>query len=159
MMCLIPVRRFRTCVVWIAFVVFIFIESNVAQLIRKQDVVLQIVIPYQHSAANKFQTTHANAKQTIKHGREVEYNNMRRRFAINTWLNFTDSESPQEILNLFCKEIFTRPVNTILSLNYGTDTTSSNNYILKLAEHLGYPVISWDPAYPGALQVRHTHSI
>ncbi|KAH3869433.1 hypothetical protein DPMN_032600, partial [Dreissena polymorpha] len=128
--------------------------TSVAQLLpTKQDVVLQIVMPHQTSAANKYETTHANAKQTIKHGRETAYNNLRRRFAINTWLNFTDSNSPKEILNLFCKEIFAKHVNAILSLNYGTDTASSNNYIMKLAENLGYPVISWDPHYPGALEM------
>ncbi|XP_052268514.1 glutamate receptor ionotropic, NMDA 2B-like [Dreissena polymorpha] len=119
----------------------------------KQDVVLQIVIPHQTSAVNKYENAHANAKQTIKHGRESDYNNLRKRFSINTWLNFTDSNSPKEILNLFCKEIFAKHVNAILSLNYGTDTASSNNYIMKLAENLGYPVISWDPNYPGALEM------
>ncbi|KAH3869441.1 hypothetical protein DPMN_032608 [Dreissena polymorpha] len=130
--------------------------TPVAQLMSmKQDVVLQIVIPHQTSAVNKYENAHANAKQTIKHGRESDYNNLRKRFSINTWLNFTDSNSPKEILNLYCKEIFAKHVNAILSLNYGTDTASSNNYIMKLAENLGYPVISWDPNYPGALEVKY----
>lgn len=119
----------------------------------RQDVVLQIVMPYQQSAEKQFQSTHLKLKEKIKHSREVAYGNLRQQFAINSWLNFTQTESPSEILSLFCSQIFQKPVNTILSLNYGSGSASSNSYILQLANHLGYPVISWDPHYPGALQV------
>ena len=119
----------------------------------KQDVVMQIVIPYESSSETKLQTTHVIEKQTIMHGFEKPYDEMRQLFLIDTWLNFTQTQTPTEILNLFCTEIFVKQVNTMLVFNYGTGVESSNDYIQKLAEHLGYPVISWDPQYPGALEV------
>lgn len=124
------------------------------QFLRRQDVELQLVVPFHALAERKFQSTHVLTKETIIHGLEVDYTNLRQRFAINSWLNFTDTQAPAEILGIFCKEIFTKSVNIIVNLNYGIDTTSSNNYIMQLASFLGYPVISWDPHYPGALQVK-----
>ena len=123
------------------------------QSVAKQDVVMQIIVPYQSSAMSKYDKTHVYAKEQINRGREKNYSNLRDHFEINSWLYYTEKETPTEILTLFCTEIFSKHVNTILSLNRGSGTESSNNYILQLAEYLGYPVISWDPNYPGALQV------
>jgi hypothetical protein len=134
-------------------IVLIVIFCQCCVVNTKQDVVLQIIMPFRSTVETKYQSTHVLTKERIKHGREVEYRNLRRQFTINSWLDFTKTESPSEILSLFCNEVFTKPVNTILSLNHGAGTEASNNYILKLADHLGYPVISWDPHYPGALQV------
>ncbi|XP_045213754.2 glutamate receptor ionotropic, NMDA 2B-like [Mercenaria mercenaria] len=136
----------------ILVLIFMCTDYSVVNAVPRQDVVLQIVMPYQSLAENKYQSTHVRTKERIKHGREIAYRNLRRQFVIDSWLNFTQSESPAEILSLYCNQIFKKPVNTILSLNHGSGTESSNNYILQLADHLGYPVISWDPHYPGALQ-------
>mgnify|MGYP000007602886 FL=1 len=140
----------------ICFVFTLSLNNNccVGQFSMRKDVELQFIVPFHASAENRFRSTHLEAKDTIKYGYEVEYKRLRQHFAINSWLNFTDTQTPDEILGIFCKEIFTKSVNTIVNLNYGVGTTSSNNYIMQLASHLGYPVISWDPHYPGALQVR-----
>ena len=119
----------------------------------KQEVVMQIIVPRQ-SLETKLQAVHVYEKETINRGREPHYRYLREKFLIDSWLNSTHSETPAEILTLFCSEVFARHVNTIMSLNYGSGTVASNDYIMQLADNLGYPVISWDPHYPGALQVR-----
>lgn len=141
-----------TCLLWI----FMFSRQSkwcAAQLVPRQNVVLQIVMPQQAMAENKYQSAHLVTKETIKHGREVIYRNLRDQFNIDSWLNFTITSSPSEVLSLFCNQIFNRNVNTIVALNHGPVRASTNSYILQLADTLGYPVISWDPHYPGALQV------
>lgn len=154
---MLPVKScisFRDLLALIVLSILILTQLQcVAQTTSTQEVVMQIVLPYQSMAEKKYQIAHVDTKGTIKHGREVIYNNLREHFAIDSWLNFTKSESPNEILSLFCNQIFKKHVNTILTLNHGSGTEASNNYILQLADHLGYPVISWDPHFPGALQV------
>lgn len=137
-------------------IVVVTLSENccIGQAGMRKEVAVQLIVPYHASVEKRFQSTHVTVKEIIKHGRETHYESLRHQFAINSWLNFTDTQTPEEILRIFCKEIFAKPVNTIVNLNYGTDTTSSYNYIMQLADHLGYPVISWDPNYPGALQVR-----
>ena len=119
----------------------------------RQDVVMQIIVPRQ-SLEMKLQNIHVYEKEKINRGREPLYRYLREKFVIDSWLNSTHSETPTEILTLFCSEVFARHVNTIVSLNHGSGTVASNDYIMQLAANLGYPVISWDPHYPGALQVR-----
>lgn len=135
-------------------IVLFMIWSQCYVVNTKQDVVLQIIMPFRSTIETKYQATHVVTKERIKHGRQIEYRALRRQFSINSWLDFTKTQSPEEILSLFCNKVFPKPVNTILSIYHGSGTTASNNYILQLADHLGYPVISWDPHYPGALQVR-----
>lgn len=69
-----------------------------------------------------------------------------------------DTNSPKEIMNMFCDQILPNQVNTLLHLDLKTDRTSSisTNYIMNVAEQLGYPLISWDPDYAGALEVSNT---
>lgn len=119
----------------------------------KQDVVMQIIVRLQ-TLEPKLQGIHVYEKETINRGRDRVYDYLRERFVIDSWLNSTQSETPAEILTLFCSEIFSRHVNTIVSFNYGSGSVAANDYILQLADNLGYPVISWDPQFPGALQVK-----
>ena len=129
----------------------------------KQDVVMQIIVPLQ-SLEPKLQPIHVYEKTSINMGFDPAFRKLRDKFVIDSWLNSTQSETPAEILTLFCSEVFVRHVNAILSFNYGSGSVSANDYIMQLAETLGYPVISWDPQYPGALQVsilitKHAYSI
>ncbi|XP_059165876.1 glutamate receptor ionotropic, NMDA 2B-like [Physella acuta] len=66
-------------------------------------------------------------------------------------------DSPREILDTFCKGMFPNHVITLLNINNPlgmSRRTSSNKYILKLAEFLGLPIISWDSEYVGDSQSR-----
>ncbi|KAJ8317865.1 hypothetical protein KUTeg_002956 [Tegillarca granosa] len=65
-----------------------------------------------------------------------------------------DTNSPEEIMNMFCDKILPNQVNTLLHLDLKSDRTSriSSNYIMNVAEQLGYPLFSWDPDYAGALE-------
>ena len=125
------------------------------QPVIKQDVVLQIITQFQSSTEHIYDTAHVLTKEKINRGWDPTYKHLRDHFVINSWLNFTETASPSEILSLFCTGIFTKNVNTITLIKYAMASTSSYNYIMQLAQHLGYPVISWDPNYPGALQVSH----
>ncbi|KAJ8318488.1 hypothetical protein KUTeg_003579 [Tegillarca granosa] len=68
-----------------------------------------------------------------------------------------NKESPGEILDVFCEQIFNNHsnVNTImyLDLRTGRSSSSSKEYILNIASLFGVPVFSWDPDFAGALQM------
>ena len=61
--------------------------------------------------------------------------------------------TPEEIYTLFCDDVFYNNASVIMVLNYDSGTSQATEYITKSAVRLGYPVISWDPFYPGALEV------
>ncbi|KAL4240266.1 Glutamate receptor ionotropic [Mactra antiquata] len=138
--------------VWVVACCMVFFMVT-TRAFAKQEVVMQIIMPYHSSAESKIISAHLHIKQTINFGREKMYENLRSHFVVDSWEKFIETQSPSEILSTFCNEIFQRHVNTLLCLNHGFGTEASNNYILQLAENVGYPVISWDPHYPGALQV------
>ena len=137
------------------FMCLIYWPTSVSQRSSqpKQDVVMQIIVPLE-SLEPKLQPIHVYEKTSINVGFDPAYRNLREKFVIDSWLNSTQSETPAEILTLYCSEVFVRHVNAILSFNYGSGSVAANDYIMQLADNLGYPVISWDPQYPGALQVR-----
>lgn len=64
-----------------------------------------------------------------------------------------DTENPQDILDLFCENIFKEKVNTILYFQLHPTKDPTPNYIINMAEYLRIPVISWDLQFPGALEV------
>ena len=138
----------------IIFMCLIYCPMSVSygSSLPKQDVVMQIIVPLQ-SLEPKLQPIHVYEKTSINMGFDPAYRKLRDKFVIDSWLNSTQSETPAEILTLFCSEVFVRHVNAILSFNYGSGSAAANDYIMQLADNLGYPVISWDPQYPGALQV------
>lgn len=70
-------------------------------------------------------------------------------------IQFVDSSNPtpQELLNIFCDKIFANNASVISAISYDELTSQSNDYVMNIARKLGYPVISWDPLYPGALEV------
>ncbi|GFR68940.1 hypothetical protein ElyMa_002034900, partial [Elysia marginata] len=71
-------------------------------------------------------------------------------------IRFVQSDSPREILNIFCKTVLGRNVVTILNVNnpLGMQRRSTgNNYILEMASYLGIPVISWDTQFTSASAV------
>ncbi|RUS79836.1 hypothetical protein EGW08_012400 [Elysia chlorotica] len=63
---------------------------------------------------------------------------------------FVHSDSPKEILDIFCKSILGRNVVTLLNINNPMSMQRrpiANNYILEMAAFLGIPVISWDTQF------------
>ena len=69
-------------------------------------------------------------------------------------ITFTSDEkpTPDEILNLFCDTIFAMNVSVLMNINI-QESTAFSDYILSLAQRLGYPVISWNPLYRGTMEV------
>lgn len=65
-------------------------------------------------------------------------------------------DSPDEILQIFNKTIMEEQVNTAIYIQYKEDdkAMASADYTISLLEELGIPVLSWDPNYPGSLEVR-----
>lgn len=66
-----------------------------------------------------------------------------------------ESKSPDEVLSIFADTVINNGVNTIFLVN--TEESSElalSDYITRLAESIGIPLITWDPTYIGPLQVR-----
>ena len=71
-------------------------------------------------------------------------------------IKFVHSDSPKEILNMFCKNILGRNVVTILNINNPMSMqrrSTANNYILEMASYLGIPIISWDTQFTSSSEV------
>lgn len=82
-----------------------------------------------------------------------------RKYDIDYHFEMMKNYSPREILDIFCLKIFPKHTNTILYLksNNGKIIQSSRDVIMDIAKSVGYPVISWDPEFPGALEVSTTY--
>ncbi|CAC5378723.1 GRIN2B [Mytilus coruscus] len=72
---------------------------------------------------------------------------------------FLHNENPDEILKIFCEDIFPKKINTVMFLNINPDKGfSAGDYVMSLTQDLGYPFISWDPDLSLALQeAKNTH--
>jgi hypothetical protein len=69
-----------------------------------------------------------------------------------------EKEYPEEILKTFCKETFPNKINTIMYLNINpSKSLSSSDYIMSIAQALGYPFISWNPDLPSTSQVCYSN--
>lgn len=71
-------------------------------------------------------------------------------------ITFINDDTPKEIMDTFCKGVLGKQVTTILNINNPLGIrrrTSSNEYIIELANYLGIPMISWDSQYSGSSQV------
>ena len=73
------------------------------------------------------------------------------------FLQTSRTRSAMEILDFYCSSIFGRGVNTIMTLNVNDRDKSfvrTVEYIESVAQEFGYPVISWNPSYDRAMEVR-----
>lgn len=88
----------------------------------------------------------------------LEYSLNSRRQKWQLFVNFhaINTSTPNEILDIFRKDIVPKHVNTIVYIRREDDSTetSASDYISNIAAQLGYPVIAWDPYYVGTLEVR-----
>jgi hypothetical protein len=64
-----------------------------------------------------------------------------------------DDSNPDEILGIFCDTVFEKNANALIHLSVTKKGKKSKDYILGLATSLGFPVLSFDPDYVGALEV------
>ena len=81
---------------------------------------------------------------------------VKRGYELKAGYQVLNNSSPSEILNFFCNDIFRNKVNTLVYIkaNSGTKVEITRDFIMDIAASVKLPVISWDPDYPGALQVR-----
>ncbi|GFO28640.1 glutamate [NMDA] receptor subunit epsilon-2 [Plakobranchus ocellatus] len=103
-----------------------------------------------NSLSREFTSTVINIR------RDARFRTLNKFFLTKNYVKFGQSDSPQEILELFCKEIFSNNVVTILNINNPlgmTPRSESNKYILELASYLGIPVISWDTQFTASSEV------
>ncbi|XP_056020166.1 glutamate receptor ionotropic, NMDA 2B-like isoform X2 [Ostrea edulis] len=63
-----------------------------------------------------------------------------------------DDSNPDEILRIFCDTVFEKHTNALIHLSVTKKGQKSKDYILGLATSLGFPVLSFDPNYVGALE-------
>ncbi|XP_052800896.1 glutamate receptor ionotropic, NMDA 2B-like [Mya arenaria] len=63
-----------------------------------------------------------------------------------------NNPTPNQTIEVFCDNVFKQNSSVILSINYETETSRATEYITNIASRLGYPVISWDPFFQGALE-------
>lgn len=68
-----------------------------------------------------------------------------------------ENENPDEILKIFCNDIFPNKINTVMYLNINPDKSfSAGDYVMSIAQDLGFPFIAWDPDLPTSTQVSLT---
>lgn len=65
-----------------------------------------------------------------------------------------EESNPDEILGIFCDQVFKKNVNALVHLSVTKKAEKSKDYFLGLASSLGLPVLSFDPDYVGALEVK-----
>lgn len=70
-----------------------------------------------------------------------------------------EESNPDEILGIFCDTIFQKNVNALVHLSVTKKAEKSKDYVLGLASSLGLPVLSFDPDYVGALEVKTYYSL
>lgn len=105
------------------------------------DTSLQIVAPERHS----FKTLQTAMFQGI-----LDAN-----LDIEADIFYIDKEfpSPSEISAFYCEGVFLKNASVIMNINYNELLSFAMDYIVRVAQGLGIPVISWDPFRPGALLV------
>ena len=138
-------------------IVFLLIEVLMLYRCLADDLYMQIIAPERDAistalnSAVKRATFEAN-RRTSRPRNPLTMAGLR----LNGDIEFVDSANPtpQELLDLFCDKIFTNNASLITSISYDELTSQSNSYVMNIARHLGYPVISWNPLYEGALEVR-----
>ena len=74
---------------------------------------------------------------------------------VSSSISFIDKNNPtpNQTIEVFCDEVFKNNASVIFSINYEQETSRASDFIVDIASRLGYPVISWDPFYQGALEV------
>lgn len=104
--------------------------------------------------------TQIGTNSAINRGKSIANRDLSRRardegIYLETSIFYMDklNPSPGSLTELFCNETFVKNSSVLMSINYNKYTSVATEYIINVALEMGYPVISWDPFYTGALEV------
>lgn len=144
----------------IAFVFLIVFLANIPSTSLGEPIKVSIhaIIPRHFAMYNDMSREFTAAVLTFK--RDSRNSRIRNVFNTKEEITFIDDDTPREILDAFCKGVLSKRTITILNINNPLGIrrrTSSNKYILELANYLGIPVISWDSQFSGSGQVGFTN--
>ena len=121
-----------------------------------EDLYMQIIAPERSSTATRLSTA-VRTSVIAANRRSYRPRNPLTfaRLTLRADLQFINSENPtpDELLELFCDKVFDNNASVITMISYSELTSQANDYVLNLAKYLGYPVLSWDPLYPGGIEV------
>ncbi|XP_060076117.1 glutamate receptor ionotropic, NMDA 2B-like [Ylistrum balloti] len=111
------------------------------------------IMPHMRTLEKTIRTKMLTTKYFLER-RSVDHSVLTRKFHIDFHFKMLPNYSPGEILDTFCESVFPKHTNALLYLksNRGNIVKSSRDVIVDIAKSIGYPVISWDPEFPGALQ-------
>lgn len=134
---------------------FIFLASVPAPSFADQNKVsIHAIIPRHFGMTTELNREFSSTVLNFK--RDIRNNRLRTFFSTEEVITFISEDTPREILDAFCKGVLAKRAVTILNINNPLGMkrrTSSNQYILEIANHLGIPVISWDTEFTGTSQV------
>ena len=143
-------------------IIFVIFGLWTKYICSAEDLYMQIIAPERGAITKTLENEIRGAVRQVNERRTRDKNN---RIVINPMaragiklygdIQFVDTgnPTPQELLDIFCDKIFANNASVISVISYDELTSQSNDYVINIAKHLGYPVISWDPLYPGALEV------
>ena len=135
---------------------FLFIGFTRIYRCLSEDLYMQIIAPARSTTSTGLTTAVRTAlseanRRSFRPRNPLTY----ARLTLQADVHFINAENPtpNELLDLFCDKIFANNASLITMISYSELTSQSNDYVLNLAKYLRYPVISWDPLYPGGLEV------
>ena len=143
-------------------IIFAIFGFWMAYMCAAEDLYMQIIAPERGGIARSLESEVRGVVRKVNERRTRDKNN---RIVINPMARagirlggdiqfvYTSNPTPQELLDVFCDKIFYNNASVISVISYDELTSQSNDYVINIAKHLGYPVISWDPLFPGALEV------
>jgi len=116
-------------------------------------VAFHVIFPFRNELKKSIKTQLPGIEYTTT--KRGSFKNELKKYEISTGYSALNYSTPKEILNVFCDRLFPSHVNTILYIKskQGSLGESSRDFILDITKYIGFPVISWDPDFPGALQV------
>ena len=139
------------CYVVLETVLFLFGLSPLVSS-RRIHAEFQVILP-DSLQFKKLETTVVSETYTLSKNR-----NLSRYYDLKAVTKVLEKEYPEEILKTFCKETFPNKINTIMYLNINpSKSLSSSDYIMSIAQALGYPFISWNPDLPSTSQVCYSN--
>lgn len=139
------------CYVVLETVLFLFGLSPLVSS-RRIHAEFQVILPDSFQF-KKLETTVVSETYTLSKNR-----NLSRYYDLKAVTKVLEKEYPEEILKTFCKETFPNKINTIMYLNINpSKSLSSSDYIMSIAQALGYPFISWNPDLPSTSQVCYSN--
>lgn len=139
------------CYVVLETVIFLFGLSPLVSSSRIP-AEFQVILPDSFQF-KKLETTVVSETYTLRRNR-----NLSRYYDLKAVTKVLKKEYPEEILKTFCKETFPNKINTIMYINiHPGKSLSSSDYIMSIAQALGYPFISWNPNLPSTSQVCYSN--